>query len=76
MVCESGPRLAPVFGWGEHGAEKEHETVRILVVLTTSLGDKALRRTADFAHPIAAFGGKTIRPGHAQLHFQILDIRQ
>jgi len=55
MVGEARPRGITIHDWRKHGAEEEHESIRILMVIAMCLPDEIRRVAADLAHVTHTF---------------------
>ena len=58
----------------EHGAEKQHEAVWVLVVGTDGMSDDLQRVTADLRHRAAACEGEPIWPLHVEREIRLADV--
>ena len=58
----------------EHGAEKQHEAVWVLVVGTDGMSDDLQRVTADLRHRAASCEGELIWPLHVEREIRLADV--
>ncbi len=54
FVGETAAGMITVFGGGEQGTEKQHKTIRVLVIGVERLACQVLRVAADLAHGAGA----------------------
>ncbi|MNR00782.1 hypothetical protein D3C85_1165660 [compost metagenome] len=59
-MSETGAGLATILDRRKHGAEKQHESIRILVMRPARLLDQFQRVATDFTHIASSFQAETV----------------